>query len=424
MNSRVVIPRPGRGARAAAAMLAAAVAYAALTTAAAHALARPGSRPAAAPAWRTACAPARPGRDTCFTLWRPQQQADRALAAGQTARPRGWTPAQLRAAYKLPATSPATAPETVAVSIAFSTPTLAADLATYRREFGLPPCTIASGCLRIVNQQGTTSPAAPSGVGTGWDLEATLDVSMISAACPHCEILVVEASSDTTASLAASEDTAAQLGAQVISNSYGTPENGQAQTFASHYDHPGHMIVAATGDSGYGPANFPANLTTVIAVSGTELAKTRNPRGYAEQAWNQSPGRQVGGAGASGCSAYVPKPSWQHDPDCPGRTVADVSAIASDIPIYNPTYGGWVTVAGTSASAPFIAGIYGLAGNAATQTAADLYQHPAGFFDITRGNNVVGFTPAQACDNTYICAARKGYDAPTGLGTPNGISSF
>jgi hypothetical protein len=41
------------------------------------------------------------------------------------------------------------------------------------------------------------------------------------------------------------------------------------------------------------------------------------------------------GASGSGCSAYVAKPSWQHDPHCPGRTVADVSALAWNIPVYD-----------------------------------------------------------------------------------------
>ena len=113
----------------------------------------------------------------------------------------------------------------MAVSIAFHTPHLARFLAHYRRQFGLPPCTVASGCFRQVNQHGGTKPA-PSGVRTGWDLEATLDVSMVSVACPRCHILVVEGNSPSTPDLAATERTAARLGAQVISNSYGIGENG------------------------------------------------------------------------------------------------------------------------------------------------------------------------------------------------------
>ncbi|HUY52188.1 MAG TPA: hypothetical protein VMV92_41875 [Streptosporangiaceae bacterium] len=97
-------------------------------------------------------------------------------------------------------------------------------------------------------------------MGSGWDLEATLDVSMISAACPHCRILVVEAAGNSVASLARSEDTAARMGAPVISNSYGAREDGYSLTLGKAYDHPGHTIVASTGDYGYTAVNFPANL--------------------------------------------------------------------------------------------------------------------------------------------------------------------
>jgi hypothetical protein len=73
-----------------------------------------------------------------------------------------------------------------------------------------------------------------------------------------------------------------------------------------------------------------------------------------------------------------------------------------------------------------VAGIYGLAGNGATMTTAGLYQHPQSFFDITKGNNalLLGHTPGQDCGSDYLCTAKPGYDAPTGLGTPDGIGGF
>ena len=98
--------------------------------------------------------------------------------------------------------------------------------------------------------------------------------------------------------------------------------------------------------------------------------------------------------GGSGCSAYVAKPSWQHDRACPGRTVADVAAVASNIPIFNKVCGGWVTVGGTSVAAPLVAGIYGLAGNAASIRPGYEYRHAAALFDITRGNNAC-FVPGR-----------------------------
>ena len=191
--------------------------------------------------------------------------------------------------------------------------------------------------------------------------------------------------------------------------------------FAKSYDHPGHTIVVSAGDFGFTAANFPANLSTVTAVGGTELARARGARGWQEQVWLD---QLLGAASGSGCSAYVRKPAWQHDPDCPGRTVADVAAVAANIPIYNKAYGGWVTVGGTSVAAPLVAGIYGLAGNAAKVRLGFAYSHRHFLFDITKGTSSVFFPSKLTCGNDYLCVAKKGYDAPTGLGTPDGTGAF
>lgn len=115
---------------------------------------------------RAACGPARPGFARCLALFRPQYAVDRALAAGQTASPTGWGARQIEAAYRLPVGR--VSHQVVAVSIAFDAPNLARDLAVYRSHFGLPACTRASGCLRIVNQHGKPGPLPQSGVASGW----------------------------------------------------------------------------------------------------------------------------------------------------------------------------------------------------------------------------------------------------------------
>ena len=357
------------------------------------------------------CAQRRTGHAQCFLAYRPQRLAGPA-AVPDAARPHGLSPAAIRSAYRLPAQQ--SSDQTVAVSIAFHTPHLARYLATYRKHYGLPPCTVASGCFRQVNQHGGTKPA-PSGVATGWDLEATLDVSMISVACPRCHILVVEGNDSTPHDLAATERTAARLGAPVISNSYGGFEDGFSLPFRKAYQPRGRTVIASSGDSGFTDASFPADLPTVTAVGGTMLTRAHNRRGWRERVWQQPDG----GAGGSGCSAWIAKPPWQHDTHCPMRTVADISAVADNIPVFSPTYSGWVTVAGTSVSAPLVAGIYGLAGNGTTMTTARLYRHRQAFFDITDGYNTFG-PPRVICGGDYLCTAKKGYDAPTGLGTPNG----
>jgi subtilase family serine protease len=178
---------------------------------------------------------------------------------------------------------------------------------------------------------------------------------------------------------------------------------------------------ASSGDSGFGPANFPADLAAVTAVGGTELARANNTRGWSERVWSDP--RFAVGAG-SGCSAYITKPAWQHDRHCPGRTVADVSAVASNVAVYDQDYGGWGWVGGTSVGSPLIAGIYALAGNAATITPGHEYAHTGSLFDVTAGNNDESGGNGAACGYDYLCAAKKGYDAPTGLGTPDGTGAF
>ena len=78
---------------------------------------------------------------------------------------------------------------------------------------------------------------------------------------------------------------------------------------------------------------------------------------------------------------------------------------------------GWLVIGGTSASAPFIAGVIGQAGDSATFTPGYSYAHAASFFDSTEGSN--GY-----CGKSYLCTAKRGYDGPTGLGTPDGLGGF
>lgn len=401
-----------------------AVTVACVLTAAVPAAAAP------APAMRRACPVTHLGGPRCLTLYAPQTAVNRAIAEKAAGRPlpvssttpKGWGATSIEAAYKLPVARDTG--QTVAIVDAFSTPHLASDLAFYRKRYGLPPCATASGCLKIVNQQGEASPL-PKPDPAGWGVEETLDVAMVSAACPLCKIIMVEGTQPTFGDLAAAEDTAVRLGAQVVSNSYGGRENGFTQAEAKHYVHPGHVIVASSGDFGFTAAAFPANLANVTDAGGTTLARAANARGWTETVWSDG-----GGASGSGCSAYVAKPAWQHDPHCPGRTSADVAAVATNIAIYDTSlpkgFGGpWLTIEGTSASAPLIAGVYGLAGNAATVRPGFEYAHASALFDVTRGNNDwFNGTGGASCGHDYLCVAKEGYDAPTGLGSPDGIGAF
>src|SRR5213076_992524 len=97
-------------------------------------------------------------------------------------------------------------------------PNAESNLGVYRAKFGLPACTTANGCFKKVNQSGGTTP--PTG-NTGWAEEISLDVDMASAICPNCNILLVEASSNSYANLGTAVNRAATMGAKSISNSYG-----------------------------------------------------------------------------------------------------------------------------------------------------------------------------------------------------------
>jgi subtilase family serine protease len=318
----------------------------------------------------------------------------------------GYTPCDLQSAYKLP--SAAGNGQTVAIVDAYDDPNAESDLAVYRATYGLPACTTQNGCFRKVDQNGGTSYPRPD---TGWSEEISLDVDMASATCPNCHILLVEASSNSLTDLLTAENTAAALGANAISNSWGANEFLFEGLYDSYFNH-GVAITASSGDSGYGTI-WPAASPYVIAVGGTSLLPSGTSRGWSETAWR--------GAG-SGCSPYASKPSWQKDSGCSNRTVADVSAVAdpaTGVAVYD-TYNepGWMAFGGTSVSAPIVASVYALAGNGKTANAAAYpYANPGGLFDVTSGAN-------GSCGGSYLCTAGLGYDGPTGLGTPNGTSAF
>jgi subtilase family serine protease len=320
--------------------------------------------------------------------------------------PSGYGPADLKSAYNLPTTGGSGV--TVAIVDAYGYPNAESDLATYRSTYGLPPCTTANGCFKKVDQNGGT--AYPR-MDTGWAQETALDLDMVSATCPSCNILLVEGNSNSYVNLGTAVNTAARLGAHAISNSYGGGESGTS-SYNSYYDHPGIAVTVSSGDNGYG-VEFPASSPNVTAVGGTSLRKDASTRGWTETVWS--------GAG-SGCSTVYAKPSWQHDGLCTKRTVADVSAIAdpnTGVAVYGPvnrSASGWQVYGGTSVAAPLIAGLYGLNGGSVNY-GSNPYGAGATLFDVTSGSN-------GSCGGSYLCTGGVGYDGPTGLGTPNGTSAF
>ncbi|MFI1101796.1 putative Ig domain-containing protein [Streptomyces melanogenes] len=366
---------------------------------------------ASAPTERLCAQATQPGRMACLALARTDVK--HRLGVVPDAAPSGYGPSDLQSAYALPSGGSGA---TVAIIDAYDDPNAESDLATYRSQYGLPACTTANGCFKKVDQNGGTSYPTPD---SGWAGEISLDVDMVSAVCPSCHILLVEANQPTMEDLGAAVNRAVTMGAKYVSNSYGGGEDStDPSSDSAYFNHPGVAITVSSGDSGYG-VEYPAASQYVTSVGGTSLSRASNARGWSESVWGSSSGGQ--GAG-SGCSAYDAKPSWQKDTGCAKRTVSDVSAVAdpaTGLAVYDSYQAsGWNVYGGTSASAPIIAGVYALAGTpaAGSYPASYPYAHTASLYDVTSGAN-------GSC-GTYLCKAGTGYDGPTGLGTPNGTAAF
>lgn len=388
-----------------------AVVAASLTAAVTLTAAAPAATAGAAKPVQHASCSTHPGATSfrCLSSWRSAAQPHHVRNLAMEPE-EGLGPEDIAAAYRLPAGGTA---GTVAIVDAYDNPNAERDLAYYRSAFGLPACTTANGCFTKVDQRGGKK--YPEG-DPGWGVEIALDVQAASAACPQCRILLVEADDASFESIGAAVRTAVRLDADVVSNSYGADEWGRSKAFGEkYYYHPHTPMVASSGDFGFTAASFPATLNYVWAVGGTTL--TRSSAGaWQEKAWEWA---------GSGCSAWIPKPSYQKDTGCSMRTTSDVSAVAdpeTGFAVYD-TYGldednGWIVVGGTSLSAPLISGMIARAGNGHDAWKPSYaYGHAGGLKDVVGGSN--GY-----CGSDYLCTGVKGYDGPTGLGSPRGLSAL
>lgn len=226
-----------------------------------------------------------------------------------------------------------------------------------------------------------------------------------------------------------------------------------------------------------GMPNAPASLPTVVSVGGTSLRLTAGGARSSETVWNDDGffdenGFPMGYVAGSGCSTLFAAQLWQRE--APGyaatgcgakRLVADVSADADPLTgfdIYDnfnfckgepvcgeevaeaiEQHGGWETFGGTSLSSPLIASLYALAGGSGGLSfpALSLYGHlgdAGALYDVTGGStglcdgqpaSVCGHPNSESgyvydCEGTTACNAAVGYDGPSGVGAPNGLSAF
>jgi len=193
----------------------------------------------------------------------------------------------------------------------------------------------------------------------------------------------------------------------------------------------GVTVCVAAGDNGSADGDndgnnhvdFPASDPFVLGCGGTSL-QASNDQIVNETVWNDLPN---GGATGGGVSDMFPLPTWQEGFDVPsptvqggGRGVPDVSGDADPNTGYNILVDGEsAVVGGTSAVAPLWAGLVARINQATGKATGKTigYLNPLlytqaveaeGFHDITQGNN-------------GAFSAGPGWDACTGLGSPDGV---
>lgn len=366
-----------------------------------------------------------------------------------------YTPAQVRAAYGLPALpAPGVSPtaqqaaqmgagQTIYVVAARHNPNVAAELATFNQKFGLPACTAkvlpaatalplpapaaTAGCelwVAYATAAGGLAGTAPA-YDAGWATEIALDVQWTHAIAPAARIVLIEAPDASVNALVAAVRLANAMGPGQVSMSFGAPEGSWSTGLESAFTGTRMGYLAATGDSGAG-VMWPAASPGVLGVGGTSLSYSGSgPR--SEVAWSGTGG---------GTSAYFATPAYQQSGlpgvgSVPRRTVADVAMNADpstgQYVAVIPQAGGaaqWLSAGGTSLSTPMWSGLMAVAGALRAQAGKDVLGRPhavlygtvgaqpssyaAGFLDVAAGSHGTCAT----------CTARAGYDQLTGLGTP------
>lgn len=364
--------------------------------------------------------------------------------------PVGYGADELAQAYGL--TGAPSADGTIVVIGAGAYPTLESDLAVYRSTYHLPACTVANGCFQQMNFRGDAPYPPAQGLRNQFGeeeiaVETALDVDMASAACPGCKIISMQVPlgdgfygntqhlHNAISHFATGVQTAHRLGASAVSISYGYPTDAFSDTgaIAQKLDVPGMAIVSSSGDSGFmgRRGQWPQSLSTVTSAGGTSLYPDRTTaRGWSEVAWN--------GAG-SGCTPDVGpalgQPATISAMCHKHRAASDMSAVAdpyTGVAVYDsyaPATGqpaGFIVVGGTSVASPFLGGLYARAPhNAAVEGPNTVYAAKAtAFHDVLLGTNAgIGYCRTVNIGNA-VCDARRGWDGPTGRGTPDGLAPF
>ncbi|MBN9561728.1 MAG: S8/S53 family peptidase [Alphaproteobacteria bacterium] len=275
----------------------------------------------------------------------------------------------------------------------------------------------------------------PTGDPNGPDGEVMLDIEVVGAIAPGAHIAVYFAP-NTDAGFLDAITTAthdARNKPSIISISWGGPESSWTQQSLNAFDSAfqaaaamGITVCVASGDNGSGDGvndgadhvDFPASSPHVLACGGTSLQASAGAI-TGETVWNN--GAQ-GGATGGGVSSFFGLPAWQDGLSAKRtgggtapltmRGVPDVSGNADPQTGYDVRIDGTnAVIGGTSAVAPLwsglIARINATRGSPVGLVNPTLYARAAALRDITQGNN-------------GSFAAATGWDACTGLGSPDG----
>src|SRR6266487_663387 len=343
--------------------------------------------------------------------------------------------------------------QTIVDIVSYGSPTLQQDMDTFDQQFGLPPITI-----NVLSPLGTKPVDHPSVKDlAGWAGETTLDVQIIHAIAPDAGIVVLTSPVDETEGtiglpqfLQLEQYAITNHLGNIISQSFGASEvtlndaTGKQEVqkwdafFKQATTQQGITFFASSGDNGptdYAnvqlklsstpTTSFPTDDPWVTSVGGTSL--NREGTAFQESVWNGS-----GGASGGGFSIFFSTPSYQMTLPTSvqnqlnnRRGVPDVAGDAdpsTGLAIYSTTDGGWIHVAGTSASAPLWAAFMAIANQMAGHPLGfinpTLYKLAASsayaqdFHDIIVGNNSISNSQVQGYP------AVPGWDPVTGLGTP------
>jgi len=342
---------------------------------------------------------------------------------GEPAAGTSYTPVQIAQLYNFP---PATgAGETIAI-LELGGGYKVDDLTAYFETLGVPlPRVTAQGV-----DGGSNTPGGEA------DVEVMLDIEVAGAVAPGAAIVVYFAPNTDSGFIdavsQAVHDTTNRP--SVLSISWGGPEDSWTQQAREQMEQVfteaaalGVTVTVAAGDNGStdGVADgrqhvdFPASAPHALACGGTSITVEGN-RITEEVVWNDGPGQ---GATGGGVSVEFALPAYQAnaqvpvnlDTGTPGRGVPDVAGDADPATGYRiRADGAEQAVGGTSAVAPLWAGLIALLNESLATPVGflqpQLYALPGGTLnDVTVGTN-----------GAY--QAGPGWDACTGLGTPNGAA--